>query len=69
MLAAHENQHGNVGLNHRTHDPLGQIEYWVEFVEARNRYIEVSEPTNTDPSAITEALGRMEVAYQRWSVT
>ena len=64
---AHMVKRGDVGPNRRSVLPLGQADLWVEFVEARKRYNEVSELSDTDPAAVTEAFDQVKAAYQRWS--
>ena len=44
-----------------------QAELWVTFVEARNRYREVSETPTSKRQAIADALDKMKEAYKTWS--
>ena len=44
-----------------------QADLWVTFVEARNRYREVSETPTSDRKAIAAALDSMKEAYKNWS--
>ena len=44
-----------------------QADLWVTFVEARNRYREVSETPTSKRKAIADALDKMKEAYKTWS--
>jgi len=55
---------------HRTRrdEAMNQVEAWVAFVEARNRYREISESGSVVNSASrAAALAEMKATYKRWS--
>ena len=66
VLIENENGHG-VAEKRDSHDPLGQAERWVAFVEARNQYKWVCQNHPSEPAAVEDALLAMKEAYQRWS--
>ncbi len=67
VLVDTEAVNGSQPENRGRNDPLGQVERWIEFVEARNQYRLVCENRRSEPAAAEWALETMKEAYQRWS--
>jgi hypothetical protein len=68
-LEANEARRGGPTDHRATYDPLGQAEKWVAFVEARNRYKQVSTTAETESVAAIEALEEMKETYRLWSMS
>ena len=49
------------------HDPLGEAELWVGFVNMRNSYRTACDQNNNDADAVANALDAMKEAYRLWS--
>ncbi len=68
-LEANEARRSGPTDHRATYDPLGQAEKWVAFVEARNRYKQVSTTAETESVAAIEALEAMKETYRLWSMS
>ena len=68
MLSELEGRRYNGGHDRRRGDALSQAELWVAFVEARDRYRELSDQ-RPDHTKTLSALAAMKESYRRWSLS
>ena len=68
-LTANEKQDSAYDDMRHDHDPLGEADLWVSFVEARNSYRQVCEDKKQNTANTAAALEEMKEAYRVWSAS
>lgn len=67
MLTQLEGRRHNGGQDRRRSDAISQADLWVDFVEARDHYRELSD-NKPDHTKTLSALEAMKESYRRWSL-
>lgn len=65
VLVENESRHERARELRNGHDPLGEAQRWVDFIDARNRY-RMACGDSADSAAAGEALDTMKEAYRLW---
>jgi len=68
VLAEVETGVRGFGRQRRADGALAGADRWSRFVDARDRYHEVSRDTRFDPEVVGEALVEMKEAFRSWSL-
>jgi hypothetical protein len=66
-LISNENKSAALKELRKSYDPLGDAEFWVGFVNARNSYRTECDKKDRDSAAMDQALETMKEAYRVWS--